>query len=126
MDVYSVIAHMIIEVFVIVHMMLQSWQLDLSRVTIKSLCVSQTQTRSRTWTGTRTQTRIEVNFLHIDNPHHLIQNIADYGEGPLGAAKRGNHVEIVELLEAALATSGQLQAVCVWAKLCLHNICNWD
>ena len=97
---------------------------DLSRVTIKSLCVSQTQTRSRTWTQTRT--RMEVNFLHIDNPHHLIQNIADYGQGPLGAAKRGNHVEIVELLEAALATSGELQAVCVWAKLCLHKIRNWD
>lgn len=30
----------------------------------------------------------------------------DCGEGPLGAAERGNHVEIVELLEAALATSG--------------------
>ena len=56
---------------------------------------------------------MEVNFLHIDNPHHLIQNIADCGEGPLGAAERGNHVEIVELLEAALATSGELQAVCV-------------
>ena len=68
----------------------------------------------------------EVNFLHIDNPHHLIQNIADYGEGPLGAAKRGNHVEIVELLEAALATSGELQEVCVSAKLCLHKICNRD
>ena len=124
MDVYSVIAQMIIEVFVIVNMMLQSWQLDLSRVTIKSLCVSQTQTRSRTWTQTRT--RMEVNFLHIDNPHHLIQNIADYGEGPLGAAKRENHVEIVELFEAALATSGELQALCVWAKLCLQKICNWD
>ena len=128
MDVYSVIAQMIIEVFVIVNMMLQSWQLDLSRVTIKSLCVSQTQTRSRTWTGTRAQTRtlIEVNFLHMDGPHHLIQNIADYREGPLGAAKRENHVEIVELFEAALATSGELQALCVWAKLCLHKICNWD
>ena len=68
MDVYSVIAQMIIEVFVIVNMMLQSWQLDLSRVTIKSLCVSQTQTRSRTWTQTRT--RMEVNFLHIEAKLH--------------------------------------------------------
>ena len=44
----------------------------------------------------------------------LIQNIAyNTGESPLVWAKRYNHVEIVKLLEADLATTaGELQAVC--------------